>query len=57
MLAKDAGFDVIDADELEHFDLEEFVRRHTKEALRKLQQQGIKPTMTASELLKLTREP
>lgn len=55
MLAKDAGFEILDADELANFDLEKFVRDHTREALRKLQEQGIKPTMSANELLKLTR--
>ena len=55
MLAKEAGFDIIDADELLNFNLEEFVRRHTREALRRLQDQKIEPTMTGSELMKLTR--
>ena len=55
MLAKDAGFEILDADELEHFDLEKFVRDRTRAALRTLEDQGIKPTLTASELLKLTR--
>jgi hypothetical protein len=56
MLAKYAGFDIIDTDELLNFDLEEFVRRQTLEALRRLQEQEIEPTMTGSELMKLTRE-
>jgi hypothetical protein len=55
MLAKDAGFDIIDADDLANFDLEKFNRDHTRVALRTLKDQGIKPTMTANELLKLTR--
>ncbi len=55
MLAKDAGFEIIDADELANFDLEKFVRDHTRAALRTLSEQGIKPTMTATELLKMTR--
>ncbi len=57
MLAKDAGFDLIDADELLNFNLEDFVMRHTQEALRRLQEQNIEPTMTAGELLNLTRGP
>ena len=57
LLAKEAGFDIVDADELLHFDLEEFVRRHTRDALRRLLDQKIEPTMTGSELMKLTREP
>ena len=56
MLAKEAGFDIIDSDELLNFNLEDFVRRHTREALRRLQDQKIEPTMTGSELMKLTRE-
>ena len=55
MLAKDAGFEIIDADELANFDLEKFVRDHTRAALRTLKEQGIRPTMTATELLKMTR--
>ena len=55
MLAKDAGFEILDADELANFDLETFIRDHTRAALNSLREQGIKPTMTANELLKLTR--
>ena len=33
MLAKYAGFEVIDADELEAFDLQDFIRLHTQQAL------------------------
>lgn len=55
MLAKEAGFDIIDADELLHFNLEEFVRRQTREALQRLKDRKIEPSMTGSELLKLTR--
>ena len=55
MLAKDAGFEILDADELANFDLEKFVRDRTRAALRTLGEQGIRPTMTANELLKLTR--
>ena len=56
MLAKYAGFDIIDTDELLNFDLEEFVRRQTREALRRLHDQKIELTMTGSELMKLTRQ-
>lgn len=56
MLAKEAGFDIIDADELMNFNIEEFVRRQTREALRRLHDLNIEPIMTGSELMKLTRE-
>jgi hypothetical protein len=56
MLAVYAGFEVVYPDELENFDAAEFVRRHTKTALDNLQTHNIKPTMTAGELRKLTRE-
>lgn len=55
MLAKDAGFEIIDADELANFNLEKFVRDHTRAALRTLKEREIRPTMTATELLKMTR--
>ncbi len=56
MLARYAGFDIIDADELESFDIEEFVRQHTRSALERLQGQGIVPTMSVEDLMRLTRE-
>lgn len=55
-LAKYAGFEVIDADELATFDPEDFIRRHTRNALLELRKKQIKPTMTAEQLLKLTRD-
>jgi hypothetical protein len=56
MLARYAGFDIIDADELEGFETGEFIRNHTRMALEGLKARGIKPSMTAEELLKITRE-
>lgn len=56
MLAKYAGFEVISADTLAEFDLEEFVRLGTKAALERLKEQNIRPTMTAEELLRMTRD-
>lgn len=56
MLAKYAGFEDLSPDEMEDFDLEEFIRRRTYEALSKLQELNIKPTMTAEEIMKLTRD-
>lgn len=55
MLARYAGFDDIGPDELDEFDLEEFVRRKTREALEKLDEAGVIPNMSAEELMKLTR--
>lgn len=55
MLAKEAGFDIINNDELINFNLEEFVWRHSRAALDLLQAQKIEPTMTGSELMRLTR--
>jgi len=55
MLAKYAGFEDLSPDELEEFNLEAFVKRRTQEALAKLREQDIKPTMTAEEILRITR--
>lgn len=55
-LARYAGFEVIDADELESFDAAEFVRRHTRQALEYLQRNKVEPLMSADELEKLTRD-
>jgi hypothetical protein len=56
LLAVDAGFDFLLPDELENFDVEAFVKSRAADALRKLKEQDIRPTMTAAEILKLTRE-
>lgn len=56
MLARYAGFEIIDADELSDFDIEDFVRRRTRIALDRLHEQNIVPTMSAEELMKITRE-
>jgi hypothetical protein len=55
MLAIYAGFEVISSMMMEQFDAEEFIRDHTREALERLKREGIEPTMTAEEVLKLTR--
>ena len=55
MLAVYAGFEVIPSMIMEEFDAEEFIRDHTRQALERLKRQGIEPTMTAEEVLKLTR--
>jgi hypothetical protein len=56
MLAKYAGFEVLDPNEMEAFDLEDFVRKGTQRALEELRRRNIRPTMTAEELMRITRE-
>lgn len=56
MLAKYAGFDVIDADELKAFDLQGFIRAHAQRALTALNEANIAPTMSVEELMRLTRD-
>jgi len=50
-----AGFVTMDLDELESLNIEDFIREQTKETLEKLREAGITPTMTADDLMKLTR--
>ena len=56
MLAKEAGFLYLSGHELADLNVEEFVRRSAREALRSLKEENIRPTMSSTELLKLTRE-
>jgi hypothetical protein len=56
MLAKYAGFEVIGPDELENFDIEDFIRTHTKTTLDRLKDRGITPTISIEELMKITRD-
>ena len=56
MLARYAGFEVIGADELERFNVEEFVRSHTQSVLDRLGARGVLPTMSVEDLMKLTRD-
>lgn len=55
MLARYAGFEIISALEMEDFDPDKFVRRMTQEALQRLKEEGVSPTMSAEEVLRLTR--
>jgi hypothetical protein len=56
MLAKYlAGFDVIDVDELDNFDVSSFVKEKVQSTLSDLKSRGIKPSISAEDLLKLTR--
>lgn len=50
-----AGFVSFDLDELDQMDIDEFIREKTREALKKLQSLDVKPTMSAEELLRITR--
>jgi hypothetical protein len=50
-----AGFVTMDLDELDRMDIDEFIRIKTKEALDKLQAAGVAPTMSAEQLMRLTR--
>lgn len=56
-LANYVGFDFLSPDELDQFDLDDFIKRKASDAIRKLQEKGIHPTMTADELMKITRGP
>ena len=56
LLAKGiADFDEIDAEDLIDWNPLNFIRRRTRQALDTLKSKGVKPTMSAEELLKLTR--
>lgn len=55
MLAKYIGFETLDIENWENFDVAEFVKQHTRRALRTLKDHDVVPTMSAEELLKLTR--
>lgn len=55
MLARYAGFELLSPDELEDFNLEEFIRKRTQTALAQIEASGVKPSMTAEELMKLSR--
>jgi hypothetical protein len=56
MLVKYAGFVDIGPDELEHFDVDDFVRKRTLVALESLRERRILPTMSAEELIRLVRD-
>lgn len=55
MLARYVGFEMIDADELATFDLQAFIRTHTQQALTRLRDSNVVPTMSVEELMRLTR--
>jgi hypothetical protein len=51
-----ANFETMEIDELENLDFDSFIKNSTRSALAKLSLQGVKPTMTADQLLKITRD-
>jgi hypothetical protein len=55
MLATYAGFDIVNSMVMEEFDADDFIRDHTRIALERLKSQGLEPTMSAEDVLKLTR--
>jgi hypothetical protein len=56
LLAKNAGFDFLLPDELDQFDVDTFIKIKASDAIRRLKEKDIRPTMTADELMKMTRE-
>ena len=55
MLAIYAGFEVMTSLQAAEFDPDRFIRERTRAALKDLQDRGIKPSMSAEEVLRLTR--
>lgn len=56
MLARYAGFVTIDADSFEDFDVSQSIKSNLQEALQKLAIKGIRPNLSADELMRLMRE-
>jgi len=54
-LAELAGFKIVYADDIESLDPQNFIKRQVREAIDGLQQGGVRPSMSAEELHKLTR--
>ncbi|MBF0877930.1 hypothetical protein HKD21_13955 [Gluconobacter cerevisiae] len=54
-LAKKVGFEIVQADDLDSFNPTNYINERAKNAVKKLEQKNIKPTMSAEELHKLTR--
>jgi hypothetical protein len=55
MLARYAGFFTIDADSFEDFDVDQFIRENLQEAIEKISRKGIRPNLSAEELMRLMR--
>lgn len=56
MLAKYVGFELVDLEQVEAFDTEDFIRNQTQNALNVLRASKVLPTMSAEDLMKLTRK-
>ena len=56
MLAKYAGFSTFEIEEDEQFELTKFVREHTRQAVKRLSDSGIRPMISAKELMRLMRD-
>ena len=56
MLAHYAGFEVISSIAMDDFDPVAFVRERTRAALNRLKAEGVQSTMSAEEVLRITRE-
>lgn len=50
-----AGFEVFDTEDLDDFDVENYIKNKTQQALNLLRSKGIKPGISSNELMKLTR--
>jgi hypothetical protein len=55
MLARYAGFETFEIDDPETFNISKYVRENLQVALKKVRDKGIRPTMSAEELMKLMR--
>lgn len=50
-----ADFQMLDLDEIDDFNVEDFIKENTKSALARIQENPVKTSMTVDELLKITR--
>jgi len=50
-----AGFELFDAENLDDFNIESYIKSQTESALRSLKQLGVKPAISSDDLTRLTR--
>ncbi|MGO9742879.1 MAG: hypothetical protein ACLPN5_15490 [Roseiarcus sp.] len=55
-LAREAGFDFLSAVALDDFDVGAYIKKKARESIDELKRRHVRPTMTADELLRITRE-